>query len=468
MRLKLDESVKGILFLILICQIFFLNGVYLAACTLTLYIGVYYLQRPFTASVFTIIFLYHLVQIFAGVWIANYLENDINYRSENMGSATIMSLVGLLVMFMPIMYFQEKIPNINLETLKKHANQFSINKTFYAYVTAFFVLGFLNSIRWALYGYTQFIISIVLLKWFFFLLFGFQCVLKNRRIKEFYFFVLVEIMLGFISFFSEFKTVFFFLIALYAVLIYRVTIRQFLISVALGAAALSFGIFWTGIKVEYRTFISKGEEASQKVEVSQNDALAKLYELTNTKGSEAFSSSTFKFLDRLQGTYNLAKAMDMVPQKIPFQNGSNWGETFAFIFTPRFLNPNKSTLDASVKASKYTGIQYAGITRGTSFSLGYFADSYVDFGSFGMLFVLLGIGLLYGLSYNYFLRNSSPNYIFNYAIVSALYMRFFAFEMDNIFFIGGLITDIMMYFLLSKFFFPWLYRMLLAPNGSDS
>jgi len=45
-------------------------------------------------------------------------------------------------------------------------------------------------------------------------------------------------------------------------------------------------------------------------------------------------------------------------------------------------------------------------------------------------------------------------------------MRFFAFEMDSVFFIGSLFTDLLAYFLLSKFFFPWLYRSLLAPKES--
>jgi hypothetical protein len=153
--------------------------------------------------------------------------------------------------------------------------------------------------------------------------------------------------------------------------------------------------------------------------------------------------------------------MDRVPAVLPFQNGSNWGETFAFVFTPRLFNPDKPELDESKKVSKYTGIRYAGLSQGTSFSLGYFADCYIDFGIFGMFLPLLIIGLLYGTTYFYFLRNSTPNYIFNFSIVCSLYMRYFGFEMDSVFFTGSLFTDLIIYFLLSKFFFPWLYRFLL-------
>src|ERR1035437_2702125 len=457
-NIKVDDGTKMILFIILISQLFFLNGFYLLICMSCFYIGVYFLQQPYKPSVFTIIFLYHFLQIIGGVWLANSLQNDINYRSESMGIATLVSLAGLLIMFAPIIYFQNKIPEITLTTFKKHADQLSINKTFYAYVIAFFVTGSLNGIRFSLPGYTQFIISIVNLKWFFFLLFGFQCILKNKRRREFYFFIALEFVLGFYSFFSDFKTVLFFVAVLYLTLLTNITMKKLFIWGAIACIGFFGATFWTTVKVQYRIFLNKGE-VSQSVEVSQKEALTKLYELSTQEKMES-TSATERFLDRLQGTYHLAKTMDRVPDIIPYQNGANWGETLGYIFTPRLFNPDKPQLNSSIKASKYTGIQYAGLNQGTSFSLGYFADSYVDFGIFGMMVPLFIIGLLYGITYIYFLKNSSPNFIFNYSIVCALYMRFFAFEMDNVFFIGGLFTDLIIYFLLSKFFFRWLFKTL--------
>ena len=457
-KIKVDEGVKICLFIILISQLFFLNGIYLFISLIFLYIGIYYLQQPYKSSVFTIIFFYHFLQIIAGVWQATYLGNDIDYRTENMGLATIISLIGLMVMFAPIIYYQNKIPKLNLQTLKQHAHKLSINKTYYVYVVAFFVTGSLNGIRFSLPGYTQFIISIVNLKWFFFLLFGFQCILKNKRRREFYFFIALEFVLGFYSFFSDFKTVLFFVAVLYLTLLTNITMKKLFIWGAIACIGFFGATFWTTVKVQYRIFLNKGE-VSQSVEVSQKEALTKLYELSTQEKMES-TSATERFLDRLQGTYHLAKTMDRVPDIIPYQNGANWGETLGYIFTPRLFNPDKPQLNSSIKASKYTGIQYAGLNQGTSFSLGYFADSYVDFGIFGMMVPLFIIGLLYGITYIYFLKNSSPNFIFNYSIVCALYMRFFAFEMDNVFFIGGLFTDLIIYFLLSKFFFRWLFKTL--------
>ena len=291
------------------------------------------------------------------------------------------------------------------------------------------------------------------------MLLGFQCFLKNKRKREFYFFVGLEFVIGFYSFFSDFKTVIFFVTALYLTFLTNITFKKFSLGAILAIFVFLGATIWTTIKVDYRAFLNKGS-VSQNVEVSENEALSKLYEITNEKGAKVTSSATEKFLDRLQGTYHFAKTIDRVPSVIPFKNGSNWGETFAYVLTPRLFNPDKAQLNTSDKASFYTGIKYAGREQATAFSLGYFVDCYIDFGLLGMLVALFAIGLLFGYTYFYFLRNSSSNFIFNYSIVCALYMRFFALEMDNIYFIGSLFTDLLTYFLLVKFFFPWLYRFL--------
>ena len=464
-RIKVDDGVKISLFIILICQLFFLNGLYLFLAMVCLYSGIYYLQRPYKSSVFTIIFIYHFLQIIAGIWQATYLGNDIDYRSGNMGLATAASLAGLMVMFAPIIYYQNKLPEISLAILKKHSDRLSINKTFYTYLIAFFLSGLLNPIRFLLPGYTQIIITLVNLKWFFFLLFGFQSVLKSKRKKEFYSFIALEFFLGFYSFFSDFKTVVFFVVVIYIAMLRNFSFKKLIIGSLISIFVFFGATLWTTVKVEYRQFLNKGS-ASQNVEVSQNEALSKLYDITNSQNKKVTNSATENFLDRLQGTYHLAKTMDRVPDIIPYQNGANWGETFAFVFTPRLFNPDKGDLNTSEKATKYTGISYAGLNQGTSFSLGYFSDCYIDFGFFGMIVSLFLIGLLFGTIYFYFLRNSSPNFIFNYSVVCALFMKFFAFEMDSVFFIGGLYTDLLMYFLLLKFFFPWLYRFLLDHKQS--
>jgi len=137
------------------------------------------------------------------------------------------------------------------------------------------------------------------------------------------------------------------------------------------------------------------------------------------------------------------------------------------VLTPRILNPEKSIYQASIKATKYTGIGYAGAKSGTSVSLGYFADGYIDFGYFGMFIPLIIIGLLYGAGYFYFIKKSSTNYIFNFSVVGGLFMEFLAFEMDSTYLLGRLFSDLLTFYILSLFFFPWLIKRLAQPGGNN-
>lgn len=465
MRTKIyfDEGTKGFLLLLLISQLFFTNGIILFGGLIIFFILINVVQQPYKPSVFTIILFYHFLQISAGIWESNYLNQDINYRSPSSQNATIAAYIGLLFLFLPIAYFQNKLPAISLNILKKHADRLAIDKTFRAYVIGFFAMNALTGIAFLIPSITQIILSLANIKWFLFLLFGLQSILKNRMRKEFYIFCALEFAMGFYSYFSEFKTIIYFVLFLVLCLLAVVKFNKMMIFV-IGVVIMFFaGVFWTSVKGDYRSFINKGSN-TQTVQVEKGEALDKLLELSDKQNSNSFSDAIESFLDRLQYTYHLAKTMDRVPAVIPHENGKNWGNTLVFVLTPRILNPDKGVYDASIKASKYSGIQYSGRKRGVSVSLGYFADGYIDFGYVGMFLPLLILGFIYGSSYHYFLKKSSNNFIFNYAVVGALYMELISFESDNIFVAGRLYVNLMVFLMLRIFFFPKLMAYISMPK----
>ena len=459
-RIRFDEDARVLLLLVLIAQFFFMNGIYLFVGSLCLGILFYNLQQPYKPAVFTIIFIYHFIQVAAAVWLSNYIGKDLNYRSPYSGTAIMISYVGLFALFGPVIYFQNKLPSISLQTFKEHAAKLSINKTFIAYVIGFFSINAIGAVALSISGFAQILVSLVAIKWFLYLLFGFQVILKKLKIKEFIFFTLFEFVSGFYSYFSSFKTVVFFLLFLFFVMLTRVNMKQILIATA-GGLAIFYGMaIYQSIKGDYRNFLNKGTR-SQTVSVSQEEALTKLSDLVSEqKKTGSTSESVASFLDRFQYTYHLAKAMEIVPAKIPYQMGDNWWSTLTFIFTPRLLNPDKPNYEASVKTRKYTGLDYAGAKQGVSVSLGYFADSYVDFGLIGMLLPIFILGCIYGKTYFYFIKRSSNNFIFNYSVVGAMFMELFAFEMDSTFLAGRLLSVLVTFFLLKTFFFKWFFNQI--------
>jgi hypothetical protein len=455
-RIYFDSGAQGLLLLLMLSQLFFNNAIYLTISALVFGFMINRLQIPYKPSIFTIIFLYHFVQISAWVWMVNYMGVDINFKSPHSGLAVLLAYLGLIVLLGPVIYFNDKLPNVSFAVLKKHADKLSIQKTFIAYVVAFFSMNALGAAAFAFAGLTQIIFSLVNIKWFFFLLFGFQVIIKKKMVREFVIFVGIEFGLGFFSFFSDFKTVFFFLACLFLTFLVKVSLKQLSVSV-IGLIFITFmGITWTAVKGDYRSFLNQGSR-TQTVQVSQSEAFDKLLELSE---QEKDTSAAISFFERIQYTWHIAKSMDHVPAVVPYQHGANWWESISFALTPRFFNPDKPKYEASKKATKYTGIGYLGARSGVSFSLGYFADGYVDFGYFGMFIPLFLLGLLYGITYYYFLRRSSTNLIFNYAVVGALFMEFNALEMDSTYLTGRLFSDLLTFFMLRLFLFPWLIRYL--------
>ena len=456
-RISIDEQSSFLLVTVLLGLLLLPNGFYLFFPVLVLYFLLYQMQQPYKPGVFTLIILQHFLQIAAAVWLCNYLEKDINYNTPNRSTAIIASSVGLIALMLPVLYVQNRIPQQSRKSLAAYADKFSIQKIMYAYIIAFFTASFLGTIVFVFGGLSQIIISLVKVKWILFLLFGYQSILKNQYKKIFYFFIVLEFLSGFLGFFSDFKTVLYFLIVLLIPLFPKLDFRQVFTGLTIGVMLFLFALVWTNIKGEYRSFLNGGAKTQAiSTDVTTGSSLDKLYDLSSNVDNTQLNGSLVDLLDRLQYTYHFAKTIDRIPAVLPYEGGRNWLSNLEFATTPRFLNPDKPAYDATEKTKKYTGIRYAGRKEGASFSLGYFPDSYIDFGIFGMMFVLLAIGSLYAVIYNYLLKKSSKNMLFNYCVTGAFFMEFNALEMDGTYLLGRLFSSFIAFYFVIKFVFPLL------------
>jgi hypothetical protein len=451
--IKIDEQSKFLLFTILLSLLMFQNGFYLFFTTATVYFILYFLQQPYKPGVFSVLAIQHFLQISTGVWLCNYLGKEIDYNTYNRSTATIASCIGLLFLLAPVFYIQNNIPKQTFVSLRVYANKFSTVKVLQLYIICYFIASSLGIAASSFGGIAQIMVSLVKVKWIFFLLFGYQCFLKNEKKNFFYLCVGLEFLSGFFSFFSEFKTVIYFLMILVLSLVEKLNFKQVFFVSVIAVCLIIFGLFWTNVKGEYRSFLNSGT-TNQVVSVDRDAALDKLYDLSNKVDNNKFTDATGQMLDRMQYTYHFAKTIDRMPSIIPFENGANWLKSLEFATTPRFLNPDKATYDATGKTIFYTGIRYAGKEKGVSFSLGYFADCYIDFGIWGMMFMLLALGTSYALIYKYLLQKSSNNLVFNYAVVGAFFLEFNAIEMDSTYFLGRLFSSLVTFYLLIQFFFP--------------
>jgi hypothetical protein len=460
MRFKFDIS-KFSIFCLLILALAFDNGGYLLVPSLCLLLILIFLHQPYKSPIFSFIAVQHYIQIIAGVLLCNYLGKEIDYNTPYRSTATIISSVGLITLLLPVIYVQQEFPIQNRESLTVSANRFSTSKVMYAYIISFFVANFLLGIAFIFGGLTQIILWLVSIKWILFLLFGYICILRNEKKRIFYLFIVIEFITGFYSFFSDFKTVIFFLVILLISVVEEIDFKTFFYGLLIAGLLIVFGLVWTSVKDKYRSFLNGGEK-SQSVTVNSDEALNKLYDLSNNTTSDNLEGAVPQLLDRVQYTYFFAKTIERVPDIIPYQNGNNWLNNIEFVTTPRYFNPDKPVLDQSEKASLYTGIHLSGRSKGASFSLGYFAECYIDFGMYGMMIALFFIGIVYAMIYNHLLKKSSDSVIFNYCVAGAFFMDFNPYGNDGTYLMGRLISGVVTFYFLIKWFFPWLVKYLSA------
>ncbi len=456
-KIRIDELSSFFFVALSLILFLFNNGFYLFFPALFLYLLFFLVQKPLRPGVFMLLVFQHFLQISAGVWLANYLGKELNYNTPSRSVAVIASTIGLCVLMLPVIYYQNKMPRFSRGQLHGFALQFDIVKVMYLYLGCFFLASFLGSIAFLFSGLTQILISLVKIKWVFFLLFGYLTILRKERLPLFYLFIFLEFINGFLGFFSDFKTVIYFVIVLLLGLLERLRFQQVIQIVIISGILGLFALVWTNIKSDYRSFLNRGEK-NQNVSVESKEALGKLIDLSGDVKNKSLDAGVVDLLDRLQYTYHFAKTIDRVPENLPHEYGANWLMSIEFTTTPRFLNPDKPIYDATEKTKKYTGLRYAGQNEGASFSLGYFPDCYIDFGLYGMMFVLLAIGLLYMVIYRFLFNNSPDNYLLKCSIVSAFFLEFNALEMDSTYMLGRLFSSFVTFFVLLKFLFPRIYE----------
>ena len=103
----------------------------------------------------------------------------------------------------------------------------------------------------------------------------------------------------------------------------------------------------------------------------------------------------------------------------------------------------------------------SGAEAGTSISLGYMAESYIDFGSIGMFAPILLLGLLYGFIYRFFLQG--PLIFLGFSMATAiLVFGAYNLETSNIKLVGGNLAALIVVGLFSRLVAPSIWRWLCA------
>ncbi|MDB5451907.1 MAG: hypothetical protein JWO33_485 [Caulobacteraceae bacterium] len=280
---------------------------------------------------------------------------------------------------------------------------------------------------------------------------------------------LVEIFIGITGFFSDFKAPIF-VIGLAAIAAgHRPKFRDVAMVTLLASALLLLGSFWSAVKLDYRQYLSGGT-MEQTITVPLGDRLAYLGDQVKNADGVLMADGFDQLLRRQSYIHFLGSTMKFVPERLPHEHGARLSTTLLNIVKPRFLFPDKPATEFdSVVTQKYTGLPIQ-VREGTSISIGYVGELYIDFGKVGAVIGCLLLGLAFGLAYQYLRNHGKGSLLLTYGIRATAILVLMPFETALIKYVGGAALAFVAAYLLQKFVAPWLssklrWRTVAAATG---
>lgn len=237
----------------------------------------------------------------------------------------------------------------------------------------------------------------------------FTSVMSVGRGWPFLFTVLgIEILSGMTGLLGDFRGVFVFLgIAALAAQI-RWTVRTTGYACLAVFGLVTLALFWTAVKVEYREMATGGGE-SQAFQTTLSDRVG--YMLGRVAGISDidWGVASKALLERLAYVDITGLVINVDLASAEQQTMRQWNDAFGHVFQPRFLFPDKQALSDTEVFIRLTKADLLENMRGgTSISVGYMAENYVDFGFPGMLGGVLAVGLLVALVIRFFFSFDVP------------------------------------------------------------
>lgn len=269
-----------------------------------------------------------------------------------------------------------------------------------------------------------------------------------------------EIVVGFLSFFSEFK------IPLYVVALalmsagYRPTPRQYATLAGVFVVTLYLGIVWSSIKMEYRNELNGGRGTStQEVVLTTGEMIDAFIGLVGTVDAERLEKGADQLVRRIAYVEYFGYVLGYVPSVRAHEDGRLWLNALGHVLIPRLLFPDKPGLESdSMITERYTGIDM-GDNPGTSITIGVPAETYVDLGPVWMFAVPLLLGVMYGSVYRFFVTKRYGGPIAQGTAV-AFHLSLTSVGAASTKILGGYLSLLIVTLLLWRFGWPFLARLL--------
>ena len=228
----------------------------------------------------------------------------------------------------------------------------------------------------------------------------FSLIFSNKKLDKF----LVKIILFEVAISSILSGVLiqFIVISIFTSMFYSI---RYNISNKLKISIILIGVLfltvYQGVKADYRELVWE-----KKVSVTE-----KLFLITELIDFNSFKAvvnsdisnneSVIKTIHRLNQGWQTSMVMYQVPRRVPFEYGKTLAIDIFSSIAPRFLYPNKRTVNDYKHFNYYTGYN---LNSKTAMTIGVIGDIYINFGLFGSIFALFFLGMFFSWFFNWFFR----------------------------------------------------------------
>ena len=398
----------------------------------------------FTAS-------FQTIQVFVPVINANLAGETLEQNfGQELSLAFYLGILSILALAYGMKLAVGDSPVISLIDQEKNASELKVSRLAIAYSVTFVLSSLMTALAFGYPAFTQLLLSLASLRW----LVIFLIVWNGFRDPKFSLLSLIiviwEIIIGMTGFFSGFKQIIFIMLVIYGATSLKVKqlLRpQVLILMVL---LLLLATYWQSVKGDYRNYVNGGTQ-TQTVTVSLADRLNYHTNSANNINEKELGDGFNSLLSRLGYLKFFAGTIRTVPNAVPYQNGKLWSEAISALI-PRAFFPDKPIFDDSKRTNEFSGIEVAGADKGTSISIGYVGESYIDFGVPFMFAPIFALGCFWGWVYRFITNVGSIPLLGLAAATTILLNSAVFFESSNVKIFPAGVILLLVYSMVLRFF----------------